>query len=283
MNDVLKNGYYESALCYNNVDWFKNGVKKMAVFFRKTKKDIIMTEQNEEEYRNSNICRVCETNIESDKVTDHCQLTGKYRGQAHSKSTLNVTQEQSNFIPFMFQNFSNYDILLFFKKLVDKRHDKVKSDIIPKTNEDYTSVTKGCSRFIDIYRFLSSSLDSLVKTLADNSHKTLKHCGKENVNNDEILKNVEEIKVLNEEDKYKIDSIKDLKKDYPDESEKLEKASLIYMDENDKKILKREFLDIKWKYLTKRIAYPYEYFNSLDDYRKPVDNLKKTLLPQPRK
>ena len=46
------------------------------------------------------------------------------------------------------------------------------------------------------------------------------------------------------------------------------------MGENDLKILKTEFPDNKWKYLTKKVAYPYEYFNSIDDYRKPVGNLK---------
>ena len=62
---------------------------------------------------------------------------------------------------------------MFFKKLVDKKKDKVEFEIIPKTNEEYISVTYGCIKFIDSYRFLSSSLDSLVKTLIDNSHKTL--------------------------------------------------------------------------------------------------------------
>ena len=47
-----------------------------------------------------------------------------------------------------------------------------------------------------------------------------------------------------------------------------------YIGENDLKTLKTGFLD-KWKYLTKNIAYPYEYFNSINDYQKPVDNLKK--------
>ena len=27
--------------------------------------------------------------------------------------------------------------------------------------------------------------------------------------------------------------------------------------------------------LTKKLAYPYEYFNSIEDYQKPVNNLKK--------
>ena len=46
------------------------------------------------------------------------------------------------------------------------------------------------------------------------------------------------------------------------------------MDEDDFKILKKEFPD-KWRYLNKKLAYPYEYFNSIDDYKKPVHNLKK--------
>ena len=30
----------------------------------------------------------------------------------------------------------------------------------------------------------------------------------------------------------------------------------------------------KRKYLNKKLAYPYEYFNSIEDYQKPVDNIK---------
>ena len=73
-----------------------------------------------------------------------------------------------------------------------------------------------------------------------------------------------------EEDK----TIKDLKKGYPDKIKNLEETLLNYMGENDPKILKTEFRD-KWKYLTKKLAYPYEYFNGIVDYQKPVDNLRK--------
>ena len=69
-------------------------------------------------------------------------------------------------------------------------------------------------------------------------------------------------------------TIKDLRKDYPDKVRKLEEALLDYMGENDPKILKTGFPD-KWNYLTKKLAYPYEYFNSFDDYQKSVDNLEK--------
>ena len=127
------------------------------------------------------------------KVRDHCHLTGKYRGPAHNTCNINVTQKQSNFIPFIFHNFGNYDCHMFFKKLIDKKNDKVKFDIIPKTNEEYISVTHGCIIFIGSYRFQSSSLDSLVKTIVDNSNKTLKNLKNEIVDNDEILNIVDGI------------------------------------------------------------------------------------------
>ena len=46
------------------------------------------------------------------------------------------------------------------------------------------------------------------------------------------------------------------------------------MNGNDFKILKKKFPD-KWQYLNKKLAHPYEFFNSIDDYKKPVNNLKK--------
>ena len=45
------------------------------------------------------------------------------------------------------------------------------------------------------------------------------------------------------------------------------------MGKNDLKNLKTEFPD-KWKNLTKELAYPYEHFNSIDDYQKFVNNSK---------
>ena len=173
-------------------------------------------------------------------------MTGKYRGPAHSKCNINVTQKQSNFIPFIFHNFSDYDCHMFFKKLVDKKNDKVKFDIIPKTNEEYISVFYGCIRVIDSYRFLSNSLDPLVKTIVDNSHKLLENLKKEIVDKDEIMNIINKIV---EGDR----TIEDLKKDYPNEIENLEEALLNYMGETGLKSLKTGFPD-KWKYITKKLA-----------------------------
>ena len=122
---VLKSGYHKSPLGYKIVDWFVNEVEKLenkkAFYFKNTNKDIIMTEEDEEDYGNKKNCLFGEKENISDKVRDHCHLTGKYRGAAHSKCNINVTQKQSNFILFIMHNFSNYDCHVFFKKMVYKK------------------------------------------------------------------------------------------------------------------------------------------------------------------
>ena len=141
---------------------------------------------------------------------------------------------------------------MFFKKFVDKKKDKVEFDIKPNTCEIYISVTFGCIRFIDSYRFSSCSLDAIIITLVDNSHKSMKDLTEKLVDNDEMLKIVIDIV---EENK----TIRDLIKDYPDKIKKLEEALLTYMGEIDPRNLKTGFPD-KWKALNKKLTYPYEYF-----------------------
>ena len=67
LEDVLKNEYYKSPLGCNNVDWFVNEIikleNKMAFFFKNTRKDIIMTEEDEEDFRNNSICQFGEKNV----------------------------------------------------------------------------------------------------------------------------------------------------------------------------------------------------------------------------
>ena len=117
LEGTLKSSYHKSPLGYN-VDWFVTEVikieNKLALYFKNTNKDIVMTEENEEDYRKNDVCRFCGKNIESDKVRDHCPLTGGYRGPAHSKCNNNVNQEQNNFAPIVFHKFSIHDCHMFF-------------------------------------------------------------------------------------------------------------------------------------------------------------------------
>ena len=97
-------------------------------------------------------------------------MTGAYRGPAHQKCEINVTQKHSNFFQMVFHNFSIYDCLLLLKTFVVQKTVK-EFDKIPKTNEECISVTNGYIRYFHSYQFLSTSLDSLVKTVIDINNK----------------------------------------------------------------------------------------------------------------
>ena len=78
----------------------------MTFYFKNINKDIIMTQEDVENFEKNNFCRFCEKEIVSDKVRDHCHLTGKYKNPAHTKCNINVKQKDSKIIPFIFHNFS---------------------------------------------------------------------------------------------------------------------------------------------------------------------------------
>ena len=67
LEDVLTSDYHMSPLGYNNVDWFVDEVikleNKMALYFKNTNKDIIMTEEDEKDFKNNNFCRICEKKL----------------------------------------------------------------------------------------------------------------------------------------------------------------------------------------------------------------------------
>ena len=145
-------------------------------------------------------------------------------------------------------------ILIYFcKTLVDEKNDRVKFDIFLERNEEYKSVTYGCIRFIDSYQFFSSSLDSLVRTLVKNNHKTLESLSNKNDGSDNnILTIVNEIETLIIDDR----TIEGIFKVFPDEFDYLEEALNIHISENYLKVFKTVFSD-NWKYLTKKIVFPY--------------------------
>ena len=73
----------------------------MAFYFRNTNKKFIMTEDDEQQYRKTIICRIFEKNKGLEKISDHCHSIRKNGRSAHNKCTNNVTHNQlyySNFI-----------------------------------------------------------------------------------------------------------------------------------------------------------------------------------------
>ena len=60
VDDILQSNYYHFLLVYGNVDWFVEEVKKLGSkmkfhYCKNTKKDIIMTQEDEENYINEKI------------------------------------------------------------------------------------------------------------------------------------------------------------------------------------------------------------------------------------
>ena len=121
--------------------------------------------------------------MNSDRVRDHCHLSGKFRGAAHNDC--NINYKVPKFIPIIFHNLSNYDCHLFIKKLGGE------INCIPNNEEKYISFSKQIEvdkfvnkqgkevivkrelRFVDSYRFMASSLDALVKNLQKDQCKNL--------------------------------------------------------------------------------------------------------------
>lgn len=133
---------------------------------------IIFTELDKKKFKSSTHCHICNFLLFSDKVRDHCHMTGNYRGAAHS--FCNLQYKRPKFIPIFFHNLSGYDCHLFIKKLGEAPG---ALKVIAKNKENYVSFTKFVQvskneciqiRFVDSFKFLASSLDKLTKTMKPN-------------------------------------------------------------------------------------------------------------------
>ena len=99
-------------------------------------KKLIMREEGEHLFQQSNSCCICKKLIENDeeKVRDHCHITGTFRGAAHSDCTINVQLIKK--VPVIFHNLRGYHSHLIFNEL-DKFD--VKISVIPNGLEKYVA------------------------------------------------------------------------------------------------------------------------------------------------
>ena len=98
-------------------------------------KRLIMTSEDEEIYHNSHICWICKQELNTDKVRDHCHVTGKFRGAAHNKCNINLRLPRK--LPIIFHNLQGYDGHIIFKEL---NNFDVDIAIIPKGIDKYMSI-----------------------------------------------------------------------------------------------------------------------------------------------
>ena len=142
----------------------------------KNKKPMKFTDIDKKHYNNTTVCHICEGIIfdPNDKVRDHCHLTGKYRGPAHSKC--NLSYQISKKVPIFFHNLEGYDSHILMQELGKFKNQKI--GCIAKNMERYISFNLGNIVFLDSYHFMSASLGQLVDNLAaegDTHFTNVKH------------------------------------------------------------------------------------------------------------
>ena len=129
------------------------------------------------------VCYICEKGFSTDddnkkyhKVRDHCHFTGKYRGAAHN--IFNLRYKTPKEVPVVFHNGSTYDYHFIIKELAKEFEGRFEclgeitekyisfSVPIKKEPDNGKSITYKI-KFIDSFRFMSSSLSSLSGSLSE--------------------------------------------------------------------------------------------------------------------
>ena len=167
------------------VEWLEKDVKEITNI---PEVDMIFGKEEATRYKKETKCWICKGEFKEDdkKVRDHCHFTGRYRGAAHN--SCNLKYRKPNFTPVVFHNLCGYDSHLFIKNL---GYTAGNIDCIPNNEEKYISFTKNIAtgsytnkegktkpikhkiRFIDSFKFMGTSLDSLVNNLPDNAFNNL--------------------------------------------------------------------------------------------------------------
>ena len=128
-----------------------------------------MSIEDEDNYKNSNDCCICNGKIikGKDKVRYYCYATDQYKGAAHIECN-KIPRK----LPIIFHNLEGYDRHLVFSELNNFKD--IDIQVIPKTNERYMSIIVNNSIvFLDSLQFLKASLDNLAGNLQDNDFKHL--------------------------------------------------------------------------------------------------------------
>ena len=195
------------------------------------------------------------------KVRGHCHYTGKYRGPAHRICNLNY--KIPHYIPVIFHNISGYDTHLFIQELGKEMNEL---GVITKNREDYITFLvdipvnkymdkdgiKRCKniqlRFIDSFKLMGSSLETLTNNLVSTSGNRCDSC--------------KEIRKLTHIDENYVahGKCKDCHENYG--KRKLNKELILKKFHN----LKLGHADEQFRLLLSKGVYPYEYMTSWEKF-----------------
>ena len=130
---------------------------------------IQLTNKENKLYRNQKVCHICKKQFSTDdkKVRSHCHFTGKYRGAAQDVWNLNYKILKE--IPIVFHNGSTYDYHFIIKEPAKEVKEQFQCLGENRKVHNFFSNDNGKKykiKFIDSFRFMSSSLLSLVDNLS---------------------------------------------------------------------------------------------------------------------
>ena len=180
LNDEYKE--FSGVSCMNEfLDYIFNKKNEiLELTNNKNQKVMIMTDEDKKSYNAATKCHICEGVIKystrdnqryTNKVRDHCHLTGKFRGAACEKCNLDYNYKNYK-LPIIFHNLKGYDSH-FIMQYVGQHQDCKNISIIPTTMEKYMSFTINDCRFLDSAQFMNSSLESLVEALNKSNNENM--------------------------------------------------------------------------------------------------------------
>lgn len=115
-------------------------------------------------FREAELCFLCETKLNEDRVRHHSHTTGKFLGPCHSVCNQNC--KITKHIPVIFHNLRGYDCHHIVKALGSMKEKNLPIKCIANTSERIQSLSIEHLRFLDSFQFMSSSLEKLVDNLA---------------------------------------------------------------------------------------------------------------------
>ena len=161
---------------------------------------ILLTDKENKSYEEQIVCYISKKEFITDEndenafklyhnVRGHCQYTGKFRRAAHSICNLKYKTPKET--PLVFLNGSKYDYHFIINKLAKGFYGQL--EFLGENTEKYINFSVPISKeldngktityilkFIDSFRFMSTSLRSLFDSLSEKRHSdTYKDCKSE--------------------------------------------------------------------------------------------------------
>ena len=261
--DKSKNklNYYRGEDCMKR---FCKDLKEHAIKIINCEKKVMapLTIEEKEDYNNQKVCYICKKEFIDDKIRDHCHYTGKYKGAAHN--TCNLRYKIPKNIPVIFHNGSTYDYHFIIRELVKEFEGNF--ECLEENTEKYITFSVPIKKrienkdieitykikFVDSFRFMTTSLSKLVDNLTEGIH------------NDKCIKCKSNLCYMKVMDKKLIFRCFDCKKNYEKEINKelVERFSNTY-----------EFCDKdlnKFVMLLRKGVYPYEYMDGWDKFNEKI-------------